>query len=87
MKKIIAGIIIAALIILGFTIGGFGKNEPVSSTPTLSIEKTLAPNANPNMVVLDEKSTQGDPIFSLYTIISLGLGVIGIATFRSNIIA
>lgn len=86
MKKIIAGIIIAAFIILGFTIGGFGKNQPVSSMPTLSIEKTLTSNANPNIVVRDVKSTQDDPIFSLYTIISLGLSVIGIATFRRNII-
>ena len=87
MKKIIAGIIIAALIILGLTIGGFGKNQSASSMQTLSIEKTLAPNANLNMVVLDEKSTQGDPIFSLYTIISLVFGVIGIATFRRNTVA
>ena len=87
MKKDITGIIIAALIILGFTAGGFGKNQPVSSMPALSIEKTLSSNANPNIVVLDAKSTQDDSIFSLYTIISLGFGVIGIATFRGNILA
>ena len=82
MKKIIA-----ALIILGFAIGGFGKNQPVSSMPTLNIEKTRTSNPNPNIVAIDEKSIQGNPIFSLYTIISLGLGAIGIATFRRNIIA
>ena len=87
MKKIIGQITIAAFIIFVSAIGGLGQNQPASSMATLSIEKALTTDANSNTVALSGKSTQDDGIFSWYTIISLGLGVIGIAIFRRNTFA
>ena len=84
MAKVLIGITIVLSIVMGFTMGGFGKYQSSSSIHSLTVEKAFVSNANPNSSGVDKEPGQGNPVFSWPISLYLIATVVGIVAFRRN---